>query len=130
MQTAVANGAPIAFEARIVQPDATIRNVICSGQAEFAADGTVTAIFGVFQDVTELKEAQCERQRLAELSRIQRSNDLAAINELMAMAQEMTSVGYWHFDLRTRERQWSDEVYRIFGLDPGDAVPTEAIPNA
>jgi PAS domain S-box-containing protein len=130
MEKAMSEGTPIAYEARIVRPDATVREVVCSGQAEYALDGTIAAIFGVFQDVTEARDAERERQRLAELSRVQRSNDLAAINELMAMAQEMTSVGYWHFDLRSRERQWSDEVYRIFGMAPGDPVPTEAVPNA
>jgi PAS domain S-box-containing protein len=134
VQAAVAEGGPIAFEARIVRPDATIRDIICSGQPDFALDGTVIAIFGVLQDVTDLKEAERERQRLAKLLRVQRSekreNDLAAINELMAMAQEMSSVGSWHFDLLTRERQWSNEVYRIFGLATSDPVPTETVPNA
>jgi PAS domain S-box-containing protein len=134
IQKAIEKGALLAFEARVVRPDATTRNIICNGQAELASDGTVSALFGVFQDVTDLKEAERERQRLAELALLQRSekraNDLAAINELMAMAQEMTSVGYWHFDLHTRERQWSNEVYRIFGFDTGDPVPPEQVPNA
>ncbi len=59
-----------------------------------------------------------------------RANDLSTINELMAMAEEMTSVGYWQVDLRTQERQWSNEVFRIFGLNPQDPVPPESIPNA
>ncbi len=71
---------------------------------------------------------------LGRIARFQQSadrvSDLATINELMAMAEEMTSVGYWRLDLRTQKRQWSDEVYRIFGLCPGDPVPTEKIPNA
>jgi len=37
----------------------------------------------------------------------------------LAKAQEVAHVGSWHLDLRHNQLTWSDEVYRIFGLEPG-----------
>jgi PAS domain S-box-containing protein len=36
----------------------------------------------------------------------------------LAEAQRIASLGNWEWDLETNELHWSDEVYRIFGLDP------------
>ncbi len=36
----------------------------------------------------------------------------------LAEAQRIASLGNWEWDLETNELRWSDEVYRIFGLDP------------
>ncbi|QUD88018.1 ATP-binding protein [Phenylobacterium montanum] len=40
-----------------------------------------------------------------------------------AMAEEIASVGHWRFDLVTGATVWSDEIYRIYGLDPADGIP-------
>ncbi len=37
----------------------------------------------------------------------------------MAEAQRLAHVGGWTWDLRTNVVTWSDELYRIFGLQPG-----------
>lgn len=37
------------------------------------------------------------------------------------MAEQMAGVGHWHFDLTTGRVIWSDQVYRIYGLDPAVA---------
>lgn len=34
-------------------------------------------------------------------------------------AQEFAHVGYWEFDKITQQSYWSDEAYRIFGIEPG-----------
>ena len=39
-------------------------------------------------------------------------------------AQEMALVGSWDLDLRTNKLNWSDEVYRIFGLSPQEFEAT------
>jgi PAS domain S-box-containing protein len=47
----------------------------------------------------------------------------------LAEAQHLAHVGSWDWDLRTNKVTWSDEHYRIFGLEPGtimvagDAMP-------
>jgi len=38
----------------------------------------------------------------------------------LAKAQSITHIGSWNWNLITNERRWSDEYYRICGLQPGD----------
>ena len=42
----------------------------------------------------------------------------------LAQAQKVAHVGSWEFDLATQDIIWSDETFRIYGLDPGQAMPT------
>jgi len=37
---------------------------------------------------------------------------------LLNLTQTMTHLGSWHLDIAANVLTWSDEVYRIFGLDP------------
>jgi len=73
------------------------------------ASGTVTHSIGMVQDITErriaeekLKEAEQESRRL-----------LAELRH----AQSIAHVGSWFWDLETGGVTWSDEMYRIFGID-------------
>jgi PAS domain S-box-containing protein len=43
---------------------------------------------------------------------------LAESNARLEEAQRITHVGYWERDLGTSRMAWSDETYRIFGLQP------------
>jgi len=40
----------------------------------------------------------------------------------LAKAQQMARLGNWEWEIATGEIQWSDEVYRIFGVDRGIPV--------
>jgi PAS domain S-box-containing protein len=42
----------------------------------------------------------------------------------LAQAQKVAHIGSWEFDLATEQITWSDEIFRIYGLDPGQATPT------
>ncbi|CAM4268416.1 PAS domain S-box protein [Zobellia nedashkovskayae] len=54
------------------------------------------------------------------------SQKKVAINtEKMNEAQSLAHVGSWFWNLKTGERNWSDEFYRICGLPPGDAQLSE-----
>jgi PAS domain S-box-containing protein len=65
------------------------------------SDGTKVAIA---QDITERKEAE---QQLLQSER------------QLAEAQRLAHIGSWDWDLRTNAVTWSDELYHIFGLQPG-----------
>ncbi len=39
-------------------------------------------------------------------------------------AQELAHFGHWEMDLVSQEMSWSDEVFRIFGYEPGMLTPT------
>jgi PAS domain S-box-containing protein len=64
----------------------------------------------VAEDISDRKEA--------ELALIQSEHALAE-------AQRLAHLGNWSFDLLTRELTWSDETFRIHGLDPTQGEPTE-----
>lgn len=44
--------------------------------------------------------------------------------ERLSKAQLMAHVGNWEWDLITNQLYWSDEVYRIYGVDPATFIPT------
>jgi signal transduction histidine kinase len=49
---------------------------------------------------------------------LQRSEVLKGSQEGLAEAQRMAHLGNWELDPTTNRLVWSDEIYRIFGLDP------------
>jgi len=63
-----------------------------------------------------------QKRQMAELERVQA--ELAAKNAQLEEAQALAHVGSWEIDLRTRRGTWSDESYRILGLEPGECEPT------
>ncbi len=44
---------------------------------------------------------------------------------ILDRAQQIAHVGSWDWDLLTQEVYWSDQMYRIFGYEPGDAKPSK-----
>lgn len=70
-----------------------------------------------------------EAQKILSLGAIwtditQRKRDEEALRQAaseLRTAQRVACVGSWRWDLRTNEAKWSDELYRIFRLDPSHA---------
>lgn len=62
-----------------------------------------------FLDITERKEAE---------EALQRSQ------ELLNHAQELGKIGSYSFELATQRLTWSDQMYRIHGLEPGELEPS------
>ncbi|OJV20081.1 MAG: hybrid sensor histidine kinase/response regulator [Dyadobacter sp. 50-39] len=53
-----------------------------------------------------------------------RAEELIRRNEAMlAESQQLTHSGSWEADLITGQNYWSDEAFRIFGLEPGSTGP-------
>ncbi|OPY29526.1 MAG: putative diguanylate cyclase [Methanocella sp. PtaU1.Bin125] len=52
-------------------------------------------------------------------------NALKKSRTILARAQKIAHVGNLAWDLKTDGMQWSDEVYRIFGYEPGALLPTK-----
>ncbi|MEZ5830810.1 MAG: PAS domain-containing protein [Dongiaceae bacterium] len=52
--------------------------------------------------------------------------DLVRTEEKLAEAQRIAHLGNWESNEQTGELRWSDEVFRIFGLEPGAIAPTIA----
>jgi PAS domain S-box-containing protein len=58
VREAIAAGGPFAYEARIVRPDATSRDVVVRGVCQKDSEGAVTGLVGVLIDVTEMRQVQ------------------------------------------------------------------------
>jgi|WetSurMetagenome_2_1015567.scaffolds.fasta_scaffold00069_40 two-component system, cell cycle sensor histidine kinase and response regulator CckA len=71
-------------------------------------DGKPRYLAGYAIDITERKKAEDElRQSAGKLREV----------------QEMTRLGHWSWDVTTGAVEWSDEVYKIFHLDPKEFTP-------
>ncbi|MDY9927249.1 PAS domain S-box protein [Methanosarcina sp.] len=91
-------------------------------------DGKVTSILAVSRDINDIKEAEAKlkdtlenleekvKERTSELEEAYESlmENEARLNE----AQKIAHLGNWDWNILTNELYWSDEIYRIFGLDP------------
>ena len=51
--------------------------------------------------------------------------ELEERNRMLEMAEATAHIGHWHLDLTDSAIRWSDEVYRLHGLEPGDTPQLE-----
>ncbi|WP_375426939.1 EAL domain-containing protein [uncultured Sphingomonas sp.] len=91
---------------RIRTRDGDYRWVSSSAQARRDAAGAVVRWYGTLEDIHD--------RLIAEQAR-------AAGEERLRLALRTTGLGVWDYDVRTRSREWSDELKVILGL-PADSV--------
>ena len=71
--------------------------------------------------MTERTEAQDELRALAtelEARVAMRTGELAESERRMREAQALAHIGSFHWDMRIDQVTWTEEMYRIYGLDP------------
>lgn len=102
---------PYEIEHRVVWPDGTVRWLLERGAIVRNAQGEALQMLGVVQDIDERKRA--------EMALAQRERELVE-------AQSIAHIGNWTADLQSGELHWSDEIYRIFGYEPGSFSPSVA----
>src|ERR1700758_417024 len=110
-------------EFRIVRPSGEVRTVSSltserwsslPGDTKRDASGRPYKLFGTIQDITDRKRSE---EAFQEISRkLQESN--AKLEE----AQRIANIGHYSWNLIENQVTWSDEVYRIYGLDPRQGV--------
>ena len=96
---------------RYLKPDGSAVWVDLTVTVVRAGDPARRLALAIVEDVTERRAAEAAvHQSRAEL----------------AEAQRIAHVGSWTFDPGTGGATWSDELFRIFGLEPGGPAPTLA----
>lgn len=68
--------------------------------------------------------ASMEELREARLVSEVAEKKLSYSESSLAKAQEIAHIGNWEWDIASGEIIWSDEIFRIFGHEPGDFKPT------
>jgi PAS domain S-box-containing protein len=83
----------------------------CGFPMRRAADGPIVRIVGTHFDLTERKRAE-EALRRRE--------------EWLRMAHDAAHSGAWEWDLRTNLNIWSEELWKLYGLEPYSCEPSYA----
>ena len=100
-------------EYRIVLPDGTVKYVHSIGHPVLNSNEDLVEVVGTTVDITERKRAE-ETLRRSE----------AYLTE----AERLTHTGSYAGDSTTQPLYWSEELYRIFGFDPRQGLPTRDQP--
>jgi PAS domain S-box-containing protein len=70
-------------------------------------DGVIVGCTGIHSDITARRQA---------------AEELARRESQLADAQRVAHIGSWEWDIPRNEISWSDELYRIHGLDPNRSL--------
>jgi len=97
------------FEHRLQLPDGSIKHVRVTAHPSRDSLGNLEFV-GAVTDVSEQRHAEAVIQ--------ERERELQENTAKLEEAQRVAHVGYWEWDLRTDHVTWSDETYRIYGLQP------------
>ncbi|MEJ2142350.1 MAG: PAS domain-containing protein [Gammaproteobacteria bacterium] len=108
----VTNGNEYNVEHRVVWPNGEVRWVQEKGDVIRSEDGEPLHMLGVVQDI--------HSRKIAEIA-------LAEHEIQLLEAQSLAHLGNWQADLRSGELTWSEEIYSIFGYQPGQIEPSVAL---
>src|ERR1700751_461907 len=106
-EEAIRSGERADCEHRIVRPDGELRLVHSLGDLRKDSSGRPYQMFGTTQDITERKRAE---------------EALQQTRFYLSEGQRLAHMGSWAFN--DSGHYWSDELYKIYGLDPNNGAPT------
>ncbi|MBU3928091.1 MAG: PAS domain S-box protein, partial [Bacteroidetes bacterium] len=90
--------------------------VLVNADAVFGENDEITQVIVTFIDISERKQV---------------SASLAKTTDLLNEAQQLAHIGSWELDIINNSLHWSDEIYRLFEIDPEKFDATyEAFLNA
>src|SRR6201993_3550658 len=106
-EEAIRSGERADCEHRIVRPNGELRLVHSLGDLRKDSSGRPYQMFGTTQDITERKRAE---------------EALQQTRFYLSEGQRLAHMGSWAFN--DSGHYWSDELYKIYGLDPQNGAPT------
>lgn len=80
-------------------------------QAELK-DGNVVRVYGSFEDITEERIKQIEKEKL--------NSQLKNISDRLAIAVEALGFGVWDWNLLTNQLAWDEHMYQVFQIRKQD----------
>jgi len=105
----VEDDTPYDIEHRVVWPDGTVRWLHERGAVIRGDNNEALQMIGIVQDINDSK---LNERALEDSERRLRE------------AQILSHIGNWEANMITGELTWSDEIYRIFGYQPGAFKPS------
>lgn len=109
---AIESGAPIVYEEQVTYPDDGRQELLEIIKAPMHdSGGRLIGVLGIGRDITARKRDEIE---------------LRHFKDRLTEVQRLSSSGNWEMDLTSDQLWWSDEVYRIFEVDPADFQPSYA----
>jgi PAS domain S-box-containing protein len=108
LKRTIADIEPISFEFRVVYPDGEERVCYAQGKVYADSEGKAYRAAGAIQDISARKAME----------------DEVAQRDQLEEAQRIARVGSWEWDVRTGQVTYSDELFRIYGVERGAFAPT------
>jgi PAS domain S-box-containing protein len=103
----IRSGTHLKAEHRIVRPDGEVRFLQVLGTVKRDASGRAYELFGTGQDITDRKLSEQALRR----------------NQFyLSEGERLAHIGSWAFN--DSGHYWSDELYKIYGLEPRSEAPT------
>ena len=94
-------------------------------QQEALRDSRIAAL-NLMKDAVEtrLQTEQANEKLRQEVTDRQRAEEsLRQSQAMLSEAEKIANIGSWEWDVRSGELTWSEQTYRIFGVDSGQFVP-------
>jgi PAS domain S-box-containing protein len=118
---------------RIILPNGTIKYLHSLAHPIWDDSGEITEVVGTVMDVTEQWKARTELEKAFQEIK-KRTEALQRSEAYLAEAQKFTHTGSWAVRVpncavhvpQMQSVYWSNEMYRIFCLDPGPTPPSYA----
>ena len=108
----MASGAPGEAEGRLRRHDGEYRWFLFRTSPQRDADGAIVKWYGVNTDIEDRKRAEVELRRAY---------------DSFADAQRLSRTGNFTADIAVDEHIWSDELYRIFEIEPGTKISVQMV---
>jgi PAS domain S-box-containing protein len=106
-EEALQSKVPADIEHRLVRPNGEVRTIHSVGTVKRDTSGRPYEMFGTAQDITERKRSE---------------EALKQSQFYLSEGQRLAHMGSWAFN--DSGHYWSDELYKIYGLDPQNGAPT------
>src|SRR3984893_8315128 len=106
-EEALQSDVPVDIEHRLVRPDGEVRIIHSVGTVKRETSGRPYEMFGTAQDITDRKRSE---------------EALKQSQFYLSEGQRLAHIGSWAFN--DSGHYWSDELYKIYGLDPKNGAPT------
>lgn len=126
-KTSLAAGEEFINEQRLKSKTGDYRWYLTRALPQKSPDGTIQRWVGTSTDIQGQKDLSdsLEKQVIERTSELYKlNNQLIIKNNIFAQAEENALIGSYSWDLRAGELEYSDNLFRLFGFEPGEFVPT------